>query len=204
MNRSSWYIHASWAADFRQIHHSLNLETQSPCSDCDAGFSKCWESQILELKQLDQTGADTRLRQGLADPALQVPLLWTSGPIAVLSNNNADSLIRLTGADLEASPRSSRCILINPKGQKKVWNHFSILCVSSLREGHANLLCIVPNLSDAPKSNLIELAGCICSKITSTSWVWEDSVLPASCLVSTSCSCSRLHPHTACIRARHV
>ena len=35
---------------------------------------------------------------------------------------------------------------------KKFWNHFSIFCVSSLRRGHANLLCIVPILSGVPKN----------------------------------------------------
>ena len=29
--------------------------------------------------------------------------------------------------------------------------HFSILCVSSLHRGHANLLCIVPTVSDDPR-----------------------------------------------------
>ncbi|BFG38286.1 hypothetical protein CerSpe_245600 [Prunus speciosa] len=36
------------------------------------------------------------------------------------------------------------------KGQKK-FGPFLDLCVSSLRRGHANLLCIVPILSDVPE-----------------------------------------------------
>ena len=35
------------------------------------------------------------------------------------------------------------CRMCTPKGQKMV--RFLELCVSSLRRGHANLLCIVPN-----------------------------------------------------------
>ena len=36
---------------------------------------------------------------------------------------------------------------VEPEGQKKV-DFLLDLCVSSLRRGHANLLCIVPNLTD--------------------------------------------------------
>ena len=36
-----------------------------------------------------------------------------------------------------------------PKAKKKLFTLLD-LCVSSLRRGHANLLCIVPNLTDAP------------------------------------------------------
>ena len=34
------------------------------------------------------------------------------------------------------------------QGRQKILEPFLDLCVSSLREGHANLLCIVPILTD--------------------------------------------------------
>lgn len=37
--------------------------------------------------------------------------------------------------------------------RKKKFGPFLDLCVSSLRRGHANLLCIVPILSDVPPSH---------------------------------------------------
>jgi hypothetical protein len=39
--------------------------------------------------------------------------------------------------------------------EKKKFGPFLDLCVSSLRRGHANLLCIVPILSDVPKDELL-------------------------------------------------
>jgi hypothetical protein len=39
------------------------------------------------------------------------------------------------------------------KNDQKILEPFLDLCVSSLRRGHANLLCIVPILSDVPKDN---------------------------------------------------
>ena len=38
--------------------------------------------------------------------------------------------------------------------KKKKFGPFLDLCVSSLRRGHANLLCIVPILSDVPEGTL--------------------------------------------------
>ena len=40
------------------------------------------------------------------------------------------------------------------KGEKK-FGPFLDLCVSSLRRGHANLLCIVPILSDVPEGTVV-------------------------------------------------
>ena len=41
------------------------------------------------------------------------------------------------------------------KQGKKKFGPFLDLCVSSLRRGHANLLCIVPILSDVPEGTLV-------------------------------------------------
>ena len=38
---------------------------------------------------------------------------------------------------------------------------FLDLCVSSLRRGHANLLCIVPILSDVPEGTMLAAALCL-------------------------------------------
>ncbi|KAL8259173.1 hypothetical protein R6Q59_027126 [Mikania micrantha] len=38
---------------------------------------------------------------------------------------------------------------------EKKFGPFLDLCVSSLRRGHANLLCIVPILSDVPEGTII-------------------------------------------------
>ena len=48
-------------------------------------------------------------------------------------------------------------LLLACAGQKsqKILEPFLELCVSSLRRGHANLLCIVPILSVVPKNNLL-------------------------------------------------
>ncbi|GJT14086.1 hypothetical protein Tco_0861128 [Tanacetum coccineum] len=40
-------------------------------------------------------------------------------------------------------------------GKKKKFGPFLDLCVSSLRRGHANLLCIVPILSDVPEGTRV-------------------------------------------------
>ena len=40
------------------------------------------------------------------------------------------------------------------KGNNKKFGPFLDLCVSSLRRGHANLLCTVPILSDVPKGTM--------------------------------------------------
>ena len=37
------------------------------------------------------------------------------------------------------------------------------LCVSSLRRGHANLLCIVPSLTDDPPKGIHDCLTCSCS-----------------------------------------
>jgi hypothetical protein len=42
--------------------------------------------------------------------------------------------------------------------KEKKFGPFLDLCVSSLRRGHANLLCIVPILSDVPKDELLSSA----------------------------------------------
>ena len=39
------------------------------------------------------------------------------------------------------------------------------LCLSSLRRGHANLLCIVPILSDDPRRESIYIYMCVCVRI---------------------------------------
>jgi hypothetical protein len=46
-------------------------------------------------------------------------------------------------------------ILRRSQRKKKKFGPFLDLCVSSLRRGHANLLCIVPILSDVPKDELL-------------------------------------------------
>ena len=43
---------------------------------------------------------------------------------------------------------------IKGKKRQKKFGPFLDLCVSSLRRGHANLLCIVPILSDVPEGTL--------------------------------------------------
>jgi len=48
--------------------------------------------------------------------------------------------------------------LFKKKNEKK-FGPFLDLCVSSLRRGHANLLCIVPILSDVPKGTSISVVG---------------------------------------------
>ena len=50
-------------------------------------------------------------------------------------------------------------ILRDHRGRKKKFGPFLDLCVSSLRRGHANLLCIVPILSDVPKDELLCFAS---------------------------------------------
>lgn len=45
---------------------------------------------------------------------------------------------------------------MNKKKKEKKW-FTSRFCVSSLRGGHANLLCIFPNLVDGPKTNKTKL-----------------------------------------------
>ncbi|KAL2342406.1 hypothetical protein Fmac_003691 [Flemingia macrophylla] len=44
------------------------------------------------------------------------------------------------------------------KKTKKKFGPFLDLCVSSLRRGHANLLCIVPILSDVPEGTTFVFA----------------------------------------------
>ena len=41
------------------------------------------------------------------------------------------------------------------KKMRKKFGPFLDLCVSSLRRGHANLLCIVPILSDVPEGTML-------------------------------------------------
>lgn len=48
--------------------------------------------------------------------------------------------------------------LLKKKNEKK-FGPFLDLCVSSLRRGHANLLCIVPILSDVPEGTSISVVG---------------------------------------------
>ena len=43
-------------------------------------------------------------------------------------------------------------------GERKKFGPFLDLCVSSLRRGHANLLCIVPILSDVPEGTSLVLS----------------------------------------------
>ncbi|KAF1897113.1 hypothetical protein Lal_00034815, partial [Lupinus albus] len=54
---------------------------------------------------------------------------------------------------LKPEQHSSACNRSNPRTGKneKKFGPFLDLCVSSLRRGHANLLCIVPILSDVPE-----------------------------------------------------
>jgi hypothetical protein len=53
--------------------------------------------------------------------------------------------------DRERSQRSTN--FATSQRKKKKFGPFLDLCVSSLRRGHANLLCIVPILSDVPKDD---------------------------------------------------
>ena len=50
------------------------------------------------------------------------------------------------------------------------------LCVSSLRRGHANLLCIVPILSDDPRRESTYVCLCICEYLHVRTCT-QDSVL---------------------------
>ena len=61
--------------------------------------------------------------------------------------------------------RKSKDIYLNEKFQKK-FGPFLDLCVSSLRRGHANLLCIVPILSDVPEGTIYVVAHFIINKNT--------------------------------------
>jgi hypothetical protein len=66
--------------------------------------------------------------------------------------------------------------LIDFEGKKK-FGPFLDLCVSSLRRGHANLLCIVPILSDVPKDKLLcsasryKLIFTLATERCGTSWL---------------------------------
>jgi hypothetical protein len=46
------------------------------------------------------------------------------------------------------------------KQKAKKFGPFLDLCVSSLRRGHANLLCIVPILSDVSEETKVDVAFC--------------------------------------------
>ena len=47
-------------------------------------------------------------------------------------------------------------------GPNKKFGTLLDLCVSSLRRGHANLLCIVPILTDDPRRESATLCSCVC------------------------------------------
>jgi hypothetical protein len=63
--------------------------------------------------------------------------------------------------DGKGTKRSSRGVLVRDRGPArknvKKFGPFLDLCVSSLRRGHANLLCIVPILSDVSKETTTAL-----------------------------------------------
>jgi hypothetical protein len=67
--------------------------------------------------------------------------------------------------------------------RKKKFGPFLDLCVSSLRRGHANLLCIVPILSDVPKDELscsalrYKLIFILITQRCGTSWLPTERVL---------------------------
>ncbi|WZZ84406.1 hypothetical protein YC2023_112985 [Brassica napus] len=57
------------------------------------------------------------------------------------------------------NPFDNQHLSCNPNGiegkkEQKKFGPFLDLCVSSLRRGHANLLCIVPILSDVPEGTI--------------------------------------------------
>ena len=58
---------------------------------------------------------------------------------------NAD--VNLVGPTIRSGQRMSSAIC-QSNLKEKILEPFLDLCVSSLREGHANLLCIVPILTD--------------------------------------------------------
>jgi hypothetical protein len=65
------------------------------------------------------------------------------------------------------------------------------LCVSSLRRGHANLLCIVPILTDDPRRESVN----ICAAARECRAAFCGSPLPGGLLVAASCSfVSRVAP----------
>uniref|UniRef100_A0A453DW14 Uncharacterized protein n=1 Tax=Aegilops tauschii subsp. strangulata TaxID=200361 RepID=A0A453DW14_AEGTS len=61
----------------------------------------------------------------------------------VISERNKGAKVRPSGAYVREGKGPAR-------EMSKKFGPFLDLCVSSLRRGHANLLCIVPILSDVP------------------------------------------------------
>jgi Flp pilus assembly protein TadB len=58
-----------------------------------------------------------------------------------------------------STTKSCHCAGVGGEGRRrgkrlKKFGPFLDLCVSSLRRGHANLLCIVPILSDVPEGTI--------------------------------------------------
>ena len=60
-----------------------------------------------------------------------------------------------------------------PSGEKKIWNA-SRICVSSLRRGHANLLCIVPILVYVPPKR-VQMCRQIMAAWCSTGTTYEET-----------------------------
>ena len=60
-----------------------------------------------------------------------------------------------------------------PSGEKKIWNA-SRICVSSLRRGHANLLCIVPILVYVPPKR-VQVSQQIMAAWCSTGTTYEET-----------------------------
>ncbi|KAG5583100.1 hypothetical protein H5410_053727, partial [Solanum commersonii] len=61
------------------------------------------------------------------------------------------------------------CTGVQRRRPAKKFGPFLDLCVSSLRRGHANLLCIVPILSDVPEGtdSIVELGFLVCCRLLS-------------------------------------
>ena len=55
------------------------------------------------------------------------------------------------------------------------------LCVSSLRRGHANLLCVVPILSDDPLKGIHWLCSAVILTVAGALHTAKQSQIPADC-----------------------
>jgi len=99
---------------------------------------------IMEYLKFGSRSDQAELGRRLAQMHLATP--------AVRLTSNAPLLLGLGRNCLTVAPRPqirqapAVYLLQGEKGQKSL-KPFLNLCVSSLRRGHANLLCIVPNLS---------------------------------------------------------